>query len=228
MICTISKVLSGASLEATVAAARGLSFGDGARMAGRFARGVKSNLQADGADPAFAAALDRVRATVIEALLKHDVFRAFALPRRISHPLISLYQPGHEYGWHVDDALMGEGEGRLRTDLSVTLFLAPPESYAGGELEIDTVAGIESVKLPAGDAALYPSGATHRVTPVTEGHRLAAVAWVQSQVRDPGARDVLFDLDRARRLAHARDPQGEEFRLLAKTYSSLMRRWAEG
>ena len=227
MISRLSKILSGARLETLVAAARDLSFGDGARTAGRFARGVKSNLQANGDDSGSAVALQRVRAMVIEALLKHEVFRAAALPRRISHPLISLYRPGHEYGWHVDDALMGEGEGRLRTDLSMTLFLSPPESYAGGELEIAAVTGIEAAKLPAGDAALYSSGATHRVAPVTDGERLAAIVWVQSQVRDPGARDTLFDLDRARRLAHARDPKGEEFRLLAKTYSSLMRRWAE-
>ena len=42
-------------------------------------------------------------------------------------------------GAHIDSALMraSSGGSPLRTDLSVTVFLSEPESYEGGELEIN-------------------------------------------------------------------------------------------
>ena len=55
----------------------------------------------------------------------------------------------------------------------------------------------------AGDMVLYPASSLHRVTPVTRGTRIASFFWVQSMIRDDGARAVLFDLDQAIQ-AHAR------------------------
>ena len=45
---------------------------------------------------------------------------------------------------------------RIRTDISATLFLTPPDDYDGGELTIDDTYGTQAVKLPAGDLVIYP------------------------------------------------------------------------
>jgi hypothetical protein len=110
-------------------------------------------------------------------------------PQRIAKPLFSAYEPGMEYGLHVDNGVMQTPHGAVRSDISMTIFLSPPESYDGGELLIeDSGLGHHRVKLPAGSAFAYPSTSLHRVGPVTRGVRLACVLWIQSQIRDPGQR----------------------------------------
>jgi PKHD-type hydroxylase len=151
---------------------------------------------------------------------------AAAMPARIAPPLLSATGPGEGYGAHVDDPVMG-GDKPLRTDLSLTLFLSPPDAYEGGDLVLESAAGVERVKLPAGDAFLYPSTVLHRVEPVQSGERLVAVTWVQSRVRDPGAREILFDLDRARRAVFAAEGKSETFDLVAGCHANLLRRWVE-
>ncbi len=44
------------------------------------------------------------------------------------------------YGTHVDNALMGNQE-KLRSDISLTLFLNNPSTYGGGELVIESYDG---------------------------------------------------------------------------------------
>jgi PKHD-type hydroxylase len=127
------------------------------------------------------------------------------------------------YGTHVDDALMHG----MRTDVSFTLFLSDPEDYDGGELIIDTAAGEDAVKLPAGSLVAYPTTQLHRVAEVSRGERWAAVGWARSFVRDAGRRELLFDLDTARRQLFARDGKSAEFDLLSKSAANLLRMWAE-
>ena len=80
--------------------------------------------------------------------------------------------------------------------------------------------------LPAGDLILYPSGAPHRVEPVTRGVRLACVGWIESHVRDASAREVLWDLERVG--AAWPDNADPTARLtLDKAIGALLRRWAE-
>ena len=193
-------------------------FADGRATAGWHARAVKHNLQARGGG-----LVDGALAQIERALLGHEVFVAAARPKAIVRLLISRYEPGMAYGSHVDDALM---DG-VRTDLSFTLFIADPESYEGGALVIDDAYGEREVKLPAGELFLYPSTTLHRVAAVTEGIRLAAVGWVRSFVRDPGRREILFDLETAVRAVHARDGKSPLFDTLAKTRTNLLRLWAE-
>ncbi|WP_232225090.1 2OG-Fe(II) oxygenase family protein [Dactylococcopsis salina] len=45
------------------------------------------------------------------------------------------------YGTHMDNAMMKEGDSKIRTDVSLTLFLSNPESYEGGELILETTLG---------------------------------------------------------------------------------------
>ncbi|WP_458094104.1 Fe2+-dependent dioxygenase [Roseomonas sp. WA12] len=230
MIVCIPYVLPPGPLGKLRALLAGAAFGDGGATAGWHARGVKSNEQADLLDP-LAREAGEIAAAALEA---SEVFRAAALPRRIRPFLFARYAPGGTYGTHVDDALMGggapsdpRGEAPLRGDVAVTLFLSDPATYEGGELVIETTAGEMAVRLGAGEAVAYPAGTLHRVAPVTAGERLVGVTWVQSLVRDPAAREILFDLDTARRDLFAREGKSRAFDLLAKSRAALLRRWAE-
>jgi PKHD-type hydroxylase len=195
---------------------------DGKRTAGRSARTVKANRQFDSASPAAAAAADQV----LQALQAHDVVREAARPRRWSRVMFSAYDEGMRYGTHVDDAIMA-GEPPLRSDLSWTLFLTPPGDYDGGELVIESSAGENAVKLPAGSIVLYPSTELHRVEPVTRGRRLAAVGWIQSLVRDAAQRELLFDLAGARRVLLEHHGPSREADQLQRVASNLLRMWAQ-
>jgi PKHD-type hydroxylase len=211
-----------ARLRALLGAAR---FEDGRRTAGWHAREVKANEQAAAGDPA----VREAGAMVSAALLANPVFRAAALPRRLRPVIFARYPGEGAYGAHTDDALMGLSEpgGPMRADVSVTVFLADPGAYGGGELVIEGTGGEAAYKLEAGCALAYPATTLHRVAPVTGGERLVAVTWAQSLVRDPAAREVLFDLDTARRGVFAEGGNSDTFRLLAKTHTNLLRRWAE-
>jgi PKHD-type hydroxylase len=137
--------------------------------------------------------------------------------------LFSRYQPGHAYGTHVDNALIGG----VRTDVSFTLFLADPAAYEGGELIIDTPSGEEAFKLPPGSIVTYPATTLHRVAEVIRGERLAAAGWVRSHVRDAAQRELLFDLETARRRLFDREGKTAEADLLAKCAANLLRMWCE-
>jgi PKHD-type hydroxylase len=221
MLVHIPKVLDPATLADVLTLTQELEWGPGATTAGWHAREVKNNAQALPGP-----VLERVRSIITTALEKNDIVRAMALPRRFFPPLISKSGLGEGYGTHVDDALIGGSLG-LRSDLSVTVFLSDPDTYEGGELIVDSLSGEEAAKVSAGDAVLYPSTTLHRVEPVTRGERLVAVTWIESRVRDAGRREILFDLNRARRAIFERDGKSATFDLVTKSYSNLLRRWAE-
>ncbi len=168
---------------------------------------------------------------VLDALGRSPLFIAAALPLKIFPPLFNRYQGGEAFGTHIDNAMrIHRGtEFRVRTDLSATLFLEDPDAYRGGELVIeDSAAGANAVKLPAGHLLLYPASSLHRVEPVTEGTRVASFFWVQSMVRDDGARAILFDLDRSIQAIAAERGQGDvEVIRLTGVYHNLLRRWAD-
>jgi PKHD-type hydroxylase len=207
---------------ATVAVLReetaGLTFEDGAKTAGRFAREVKANDQA-----AASPERDAVLNMVSQALQANPLFAAAARPKAMTPLILSRYRAGQTYGLHVDDALMGG----VRTDISFTLFLSPPETYDGGALIIEDSLEARAVKLSAGSVFLYPSTTLHRVEPVTAGERLVVVGWVQSRIRAAEKREILFDLDRSIAELHASAGKSALFDTLCKTRSNLLRMWAE-
>jgi PKHD-type hydroxylase len=218
MILAIADVLTAADVEEVRSVLATAPFVDGRATAGWSARLVKSNLQASPAPE-----VERVRALVETRLGDHAVFALATRPKIILGPLFSRYQPGHAYGAHVDDALMGG----VRSDISFTLFLSDPASYDGGELVIDSTAGEEAFKLAPGSVITYPATTLHRVVPVTSGERLAAAGWVRSFIRDAGRRELLFDLDTARRRIFDREGKTVEGDLLAKCAANLLRQWCE-
>jgi len=224
MFLTIANVLSERDLSRATKTLEKLTWGDGARTAGGRAKRVKHNEQADLSGGVGAGLHD----FLLEAVRRSPVFLAAARPKQYSRLLVNRCADGGGYGAHVDNAIMRSGSGRLRTDLSFTLFLSEPDSYEGGELVIDLPGGEQAVKAAAGDLVLYPSGAIHRVEPVTSGVRLACVGWVQSNVRGAAERDVLFDLENVRASLTA-SLQGDAAELLAldKVVSNLLRLWAD-
>ncbi len=169
-------------------------------------------------------------ATILDALGRSPLFVAAALPAKVFPPLFNRYAGGQAFSAHVDNAIRIQrgSDFRIRSDLSATLFLSDPDSYDGGELVIEDRFGVQSVKLPAGHLILYPASSLHRVEPVTRGTRLASFFWLQSMVRDDGARRILFDLDQSvQRLAGQLGHGDRSVIELTGTYHNLLRRWAE-
>lgn len=222
MILHVPGVLSPETLAEVLAIKDTLAFVDGKATAGWHAKLVKENRQA-----AASAALEALQNLVVDAIAANPIVRSYALPHRISQPLISSYRGGENYGLHIDEAIMGSGAGALRTDLSVTVFLTEPDTYEGGELDVQTPTGSSAAKLKAGDAALYPSTTLHRVRPVTSGERVVAVTWIQSLVRNAEQREILYDLDRTRRIVFEARGKTEVFDTLSKTHANLQRMWSD-
>jgi PKHD-type hydroxylase len=198
---------------------------DGRVTAGHQGVAVKRNQQIDEVSP-----LARDLGNLIVGELEHSaLFISAALPNKVYPPMFNRYGEGMQFGTHVDGAVrMIPGSGqKLRTDLSATLFLVPPESYEGGELIIENDLGSQSIKFPAGDMLVYTSASRHRVTTVTAGLRLASVFWIQSLIRDDFKREQMFELDRTiQRLTQAgADP--ESLVRLAGHYHSLLRLWTD-
>jgi PKHD-type hydroxylase len=219
MQMTIAGVLTPEDLTLVHAAFDKAAFIDGRETAGWAAKGVKNNLQAKSGD----AAMDGARALVAERLLANSLFAMAARPKQLSNLLFARYERGMEYGAHVDDALMGG----MRSDISFTLFIDEPETYEGGELVIETSAGETAVKAPAGALFIYPSTTLHRVAKLHSGVRRVCVGWAQSFVRNAEQREILFDIDTARRALFKSSGKTAEFDLMSKSLANLMRMWAE-
>ncbi len=218
MLC-IGSVLNAEQLATVRAEIDSLTFEDGRKTAGWAARLVKNNEQAEPSEQ-----LDSVRQLIRDALSSNEMFALAARPKELTPIMISRYMGGrHQYGTHIDDALMRG----MRSDLSFTLFLADPDSYDGGELVVEQSAGEQSFKLEAGAMILYPTTTLHRVEPVTRGCRVVAFGWVRSFVRSAERREILFDIERARRLLFDQQGKTTIFDLLSKSNANLLRMWAE-
>jgi PKHD-type hydroxylase len=198
---------------------------DGRATVGAQGAHVKQNRQLDEFSPVG----QELGRTVLAALLRNPLYMSAALPLRHVPPLFNRYEGGEHYGLHVDGAIRSVPNTTLqmRTDLSCTLFLAEPQEYEGGELEIVDTYGTHEVKLPAGDLVLYPSSSLHRVHPVTHGARVASFFWVQSLVRDSAQRQMLFELDQ--NIQALREQVGDNEAVVGLTghYHNLVRTWSE-
>lgn len=218
MLITIADILSPSELEDIRTTLSAMRFEDGRATAGWSAKLVKDNEQArEGA------ALTLLRERVTAAIQGHEVFNLAVRPKALTPLIFGRYTEGKHYGSHVDNPLMNG----IRTDVSFTLFLADPDTYDGGELVIESVSGEEEIKLAAGHLVAYDSTTLHRVAPVTRGERLVAVGWAQSYLRDSAQRELLFDLETAKRNLFAQSGKTPEFDLIAKTGANLFRMWAE-
>lgn len=165
---------------------------------------------------------------ILQALAKSNLFMSAALPLKIFPPLFNCYQGGQSFGTHIDNAIrqVPGTPVKVRTDISMTLFISEPEEYEGGELIMEDTYGSHKVKLPAGDLVIYPSTSLHRVTPVTKGQRIASFFWLQSMVASDEKRAILFDMDMAIQALREKVQDSPEIVQLTGVYHNLLRQWA--
>lgn len=225
-MCSFPIVLPGLLKQEELSIIQGLiqqaSFEDGKNTSFGAANAVKDNWQMPrGNDPSYL----QIIGIFSQALNSSPLFQAVAMPKTVVPPLVSRYEPGQAYGFHVDSPHMG-GEAIFRTDLGMTVFLNDPQSYAGGELSILLPTGEMKVKLNAGDAILYPTLFVHGVLPVTQGRREVIVTWVHSLVNDPLQRDILFQLNSLYHQYQQKLPDAPENLNLQQVHSNLVRMWS--
>lgn len=206
----------------------GASWGSGRATAGEQSAQVKNNQQL----PEASGETRELQALLLAGLERHPGFFSATLPKQISPPLFNRYGgTANHFGNHVDSAVryLRNGAGRVRTDISCTLFLSDPDEYEGGDLVIETTGSPpQRVKLPAGHLVVYPGTSVHRVEPVTRGYRLAGFFWIQSMVRSNENRQLLYDMDA--HLIRLRSTIGESDSAvvgLTGTYHNLLRTWLD-
>ncbi|MDB6060482.1 MAG: oxidoreductase, 2OG-Fe(II) oxygenase family [Verrucomicrobiaceae bacterium] len=225
MLLHIPEVLGAAEIDELRQTLIAAEWSDGAATSGAQAIKRKQNKQL-AANSAVGKQLGELVST---ALQRHPLLISAALPKQILPPLFNRYEGGGHYDNHVDNAIQRDPNRQtdVRTDVSITLFINAPEDYDGGELVVEDMYGTHEVKLPAGDAIIYPSTSLHRVEPVTKGTRMAAVTWAQSMVRDDWQRSMLFNLDMT--IVQLRQKLGDSAEIVALTshYHNLLRQWAE-
>ncbi|MBE9043874.1 Fe2+-dependent dioxygenase [Pleurocapsales cyanobacterium LEGE 10410] len=222
MIFSINQILSPDEITEIKKVLARAEFVDGKLTAGWHAKLVKNNQQLKAGT-----SQTELKSKIRAALNKNALFQSAIRPKSIHSLLFSRYDVGMSYDTHVDNALMGGSSGLYRSDVSFTLFLNSPQDYQGGELVIEGVQSEQSYKLEAGSAIVYPSTTLHRVNPVTKGTRLVVVGWVQSVIRDGSDREILFDLETARRAIFAKSGKTAEFDLVSKSIANLLRKWAD-
>ena len=215
MVTCIGKVLTQQQVQMLRRMLAEAEFADGRLTAGPYGQDVKNNLQLKAGDTRHRAA----SGLVLEALGRSAVFSRAAMPKAVVVPTFNRYEVGMTYGRHVDSPIIANA----RADLSVTVFLSDLDSYEGGELCVEADLDVRRVKLPAGDAVLYPANQLHWVEPVTRGIRLAAITWVQSMIRDSAMRQVVSDVAAVMGQLYEADPASDAARILNKAYANLMR-----
>jgi PKHD-type hydroxylase len=223
MLASIDHVISAQNLLRIRQLLDDSPFIDGKLSAGMVAQGVKNNQEMNPQSEHFR----ELNELVMGNLVRHPKYKAAAWPKRVAVPFYAKYEPGMEYGEHVDDPVMGQSPDLYRTDISTTIFLSAPDEYEGGELTIRDTYGERQIKLAAGSAVVYPSHSRHYVAPVTKGVRLVAVTWAQSTIRDPSQREMLYELNQAREMLFKELPESEATRKVSATFNNLVRRWIE-
>jgi len=222
MILQIENVLSFQQLEAVNQLIDTGQFEDGKLTAGWNAQSVKENRQWQASDDIE----QQLDLALSSAISNNPEFVASAYPKTLQSFLITESHDGGHYGLHIDDALMA-AQQVVRTDVSCTIFLSAPTQYQGGELEINMQGQCLQYKLSAGSALIYPSTSLHQVMPVTSGCRRVAVSWAESYVRSAANREILYDLDRARKAVMQQQGKTPEFDLISKSHANLLRQWAD-
>lgn len=221
MLLAIKNILTENQLKVIQTLLSNADFMDGKLSAGKEASTVKNNTELSKNSPLH----EQLNQMVMSSLLKNAEYQASVFPLKVATPFYARYAAGMDYGFHVDDPVMGPLQGRYRSDISTTVFLN--DGYEGGELVIKTAFGEQSIKLNAGDAVVYPSSSLHKVNPVTKGERLVAVTWAQSMIRDTSKRELLYELGQARETLLNKAPKSTETSHVSNVYANLVRRWSE-
>ncbi len=210
----LAKVLGPAELAEAIALLEHVDFVGG---------DITGNLQVSRQDDV----IDKMTGMVQAALQKHPEYRSYARPLRIVVN-VNRYEIGMRHDTHDDADFMSRRDTPpVRTDLSMTLFLSAPDTYDGGELVMVSPYGEVPVKLPAGDAILYPSNMLHRVEPITRGVRIGAFCWIQSRIRNEQKRLLVYQMDTLQRELLADGAKQSYIQTIGNVYNNLMRMWYE-
>ncbi|MFC5499613.1 Fe2+-dependent dioxygenase [Caenimonas terrae] len=225
MLLRIAQVLTADELHQVRRLVMDADWTDGRATAGDQSAQAKNNQQL----PEDCPAAQQARHIASVALARNPMFVTGALPRSVYPPLFNRYGgASNAFGDHIDNAVRTHAATarHVRTDISCTLFLSPPDSYDGGDLVINDTYGEQRVKFQAGDLVMYPGTSVHRVEPVTRGERLACFFWIESMVRRDDQRRLLYDLDMAI-LALRQGGDTAETVKLTGVYHNLLRMWAD-
>lgn len=183
---------------------------------------TKNNQQIDYNTPGY----KESAAFLHQALFRDERFRDFAYPTFVAPPLLCRYGPGQSYGVHSDAAVQQIGQRKMRFDVSCTIFISDPEDCEGGELTAHFGDKAVKVKGKAGSAIVYPSVTLHEVAPISKGERLVAITFIESEVRDPAKRHLLYLLNEIYALEGDRMEWKNRI-LLKHVHTSLYRMWGE-
>jgi PKHD-type hydroxylase len=225
MLIKIPQVLNPEQVQQIKKTLLAAQWTDGNITAGYQSAQTKNNLQL----PDQAPEARQLGDLILAALAQSNLFMSAAIPAKIFPPLFNCYQGGQSFGTHVDNAIrqVPGTPVKVRTDLSMTLFISEPNEYEGGELIMEDTFGSHSIKLAAGDMVLYPSTSLHRVSPVTKGRRLASFFWLQSLVASDEKRSILFDMDMAIQSLRSKVQDSAEILQLTGVYHNLLRQWVQ-
>lgn len=181
----------------------------------------KKNTQVDIQDPGYQESTQ----LLANALQRTQAVADFALPKVLAPPLLCRYEPGMKYGAHADVAYISTPGGRMRTDVSCTIFISEPGEYEGGELRIHLGNETVNIKYPAGHCILYPSHTLHEVVPVTQGQRLVAISFIESLVPSQMHRQMIYELNEVAALEGLNMKLENQVRL-DTVKSNLIRMWS--
>jgi len=223
MFLHVQKLLNQEQLKKAKEIIDGAKYIEGKKTAGPSAQFVKNNLHVDAQKTASFSELQKM---ILDALWNSEAVNAVSMPAKMTRPIVNRHEPGMYYGFHTDNPIMGS-DPMVRSDIAVSVLLSDPKSYEGGELFVKTDVGDAELKLPMGDAIVYPANTLHTVKKVTSGVRIASVVWIQSMIRDVSHRQMLFEMNKACEMITKKHPGSEEEGLLLKVYGNLIRMWLE-
>lgn len=168
-----------------------------------------------------------------DVIYKHPRLVGSHLVKKVMMPKFNKYDTaygdeGGQYKRHGDSHCMG---GKVRTDLAITVFLSHPDTYTGGELNIECEDGrtAVSIKGDPGMAVVYPCWRPHWVTPVTKGKRICAITWLESIIPSEEKREVMRRFIQTLKEMEA-DPALRGHRAMASLgtiQGKLLRMWAD-
>ena len=219
MIQIINNVLNKEALKEFQAILATANFVDGKATAGKAAIEIKNNLELD---PKFSKR-NLLNNAAMGAIMNCPEFQYGTLAKSFSTPIFAKYRKGMNYGYHVDDPIMGATGTQYRSDISLTLFLN--DDYQGGELSIKTEYGLHEIKAKAGSMVVYPSSSLHQVNEITQGERLVMITWIQSMVRQAQKRQILFNLWQSSENL-LKENNHKNYELVNTSYVNLLRMWA--
>jgi len=223
MLLHIPQLIDQQQLDVIIPAISNAPFIDGKLSAGISAQPVKNNVEIE-QNSEIGQNLAKI---LVGNLYNNQTFRDATLPYRIATPLFAKYEKGKSYGSHIDDPIMGGDSQKFRCDIAMTIFLSQPQDYDGGELCIQTQFGEQQCKFAAGDLVLYPASSLHKVNEVTAGTRIVGVTWVQSMVRAPAQREILYNLSQARDQLKCPNELHNTKELVEHSFNNLVRMWSD-